>query len=41
MKLIEEVEKWPILYDNTDTNNRSSVKDQIWKRISKNLGLPG
>ena len=41
-KLINEMEKSPILYNYSDKNFKNKgMKDATWKEIGKNLGLNG
>jgi len=41
-KLIEEVRKFPVLYDQTSEKYRNSeYKDRVWTNISTTLGVKG
>lgn len=41
-KLIEEVRKFPVLYDQGDAKYRNAeYKERVWKIISESLKVPG
>lgn len=41
-KLIEEVRKFPVLYDQSDAKYRNAeYKERVWKIISDTLKVPG
>lgn len=41
-KLIEEVRKFPVLYDQSDAKYRHvEYKERVWKIISETLKVPG
>lgn len=41
-ELIEEVRKYPVLYDQTKEQYRNSdYKDIVWKKVAKELNVAG